>query len=92
MRSIFGLICRGLFEGGGFCGGGVARPAQWWKCSALTLIRPLWSHRARLAAEATSCGQGVMDLSVVPLRALLKVVGLAVRGVHVPLSGGIIRC
>ena len=80
MWTIFWSHPQGSFECGGFCVWVGAGPAQWWKCSVLTPTMPVSSHSARVAAKATSCGQCLMDLSVVPLRAPLKVVGLAVRG------------
>ena len=88
----FGLIRRALFEGGGVCVRGGAGPAEWWNNSVLMPKTPLWSHRARLAADAASCRQCVMDLSVVPLMAPLKVVGLVGRGMHDLLGIGIVRC
>ena len=63
MRSIFGLICRGLFEGGGFCVWGGAGPVERWKCSALTHELTLWCRMEGLAAAAACCEQGVVEFS-----------------------------
>ena len=65
-------------------------------CLARSVVELLGAdtHHAIVESQCevgTSCGQCVMDLSVIPLGALLKVVGLVGRGVHGPLSGGNVR-